>query len=401
MGLKLPIYLDHQATTPTDPRVVEAMLPYFTEHFGNAASKSHVFGWRAEAAVEDARERIAAAVGAAAPKEICFTSGATESNNLAIKGAARAAARRHRPDGSRPHLVTVQTEHRAVLDPCRALEAEGFSVTYLPVDREGFVELDRLADALTERTVLVSVMAANNEIGVLHPLAQIGRLCRERGVWLHSDAAQAVGKVALDVRDLNVDLLSFTAHKVYGPRGVGALYVRSNRPRVRLEPIVHGGGHERGLRSGTLPVPLIVGFAKALELAVAEREVEADRLRELAGRLWDHLRKGLDGIALNGHPARRIPGNLNVSFADVDGDGLLVALRDLAVSSGSACTSATPEPSHVLAALGVPEPLARASLRFGIGRFNTSEEIDWAAEKVIGEVRAQRGRRSTPVMPGR
>ena len=400
MGLTLPIYLDHQATTPTDPRVLDAMLPYFREHFGNAASRTHVFGWRAAAAVEDARERIAAGIGAAAPKEIVFTSGATESNNLAIKGVARAGR------GRGEHLITVQTEHRAVLDPCRALEAEGFRVTALPVDSDGRVDPQRVADALSDRTLLVSVMAANNEIGVLQPLEEIGRLCRERGVLFHSDAAQAVGKLPIDVQAQQVDLLSFTAHKLYGPKGVGALYVRASRPRVRLEPILHGGGHERGLRSGTLSVPLIVGFATALGLSLEAREVEAERLRALAARLLEGIEKRLEGVVLNGHPSERLPGNLNLSFEGIDGDSLLVALKDVAVSSGSACTSASAEPSHVLKALGVPAPLARASLRFGVGRFSTSEEIDWVAERVVEQVRLLRAQRalagvSTRRTPGR
>ena len=400
MGSTPPIYLDHQATTPTDPRVVEAMLPYFRDHFGNAASRTHVFGWRAEAAVEEARERIASAVGAAAPKEIVFTSGATESNNLAIKGVARAGR------GRGDHLITVQTEHRSVLDPVRALEREGFRVSVLPVDADGLLDPERVAHALTDRTLLVSVMAANNEIGVLQPLAEIGSLCRERGVLFHSDAAQAVGKVPIEVLDLHVDLLSFTAHKLYGPKGIGALYLRASRPRLRIEPLLHGGGHERGLRSGTLAVPLIVGFATALALCVEGREAEAEQLRGLAARLLEGIEKRLDGVALHGHPSQRLPGNLNLAFEGIESDSLLVALKDVAVSSGSACTSASPEPSHVLKALGIPDALARASLRFGVGRFNTVEEIDRASERVVEEVRALRAQRapqraSTPRTPSR
>jgi cysteine desulfurase len=378
-----PIYLDHHATTPVDPRVLEAMLPFYREDFGNAASRSHVFGWRAEGAVEDARERIAEALGAR-PKEIVFTSGATESNNLAIKGAAGAAR------AGKDHLISVATEHHAVLDPIRRLEGQGFSSTLLGVDAQGLVAPDAVAHAITERTLLVSVMVANNEIGVLQPVAEIGRICRERGVLFHTDAAQAAGKLPLGVEALCADLLSISGHKLYGPKGVGALYVRGRRPRVRLVPLLDGGGHERGLRSGTLPVALIVGMAKALDLSLQLADEEGARLAELRERLWKRLSSELDGVRWNGHPERRLPGNLNVSFQGVDGDRLLLALKDVAVSSGSACTSALPEPSHVLAALGVPEALARASLRFGIGRGNTAEEIDRAAERVIAEVRAQR-----------
>ncbi|MCZ6464716.1 MAG: aminotransferase class V-fold PLP-dependent enzyme [Proteobacteria bacterium] len=383
MPARRPIYLDHQATTPVDPRVLDAMLPFFREDFGNAASRSHVFGWRAEAAVEEARETVAAVIGAR-PNEVVFTSGATESNNLAIKGAARAL----RPD--RTHLITVATEHHAVLDPVRRLEGEGFQVTVLGVDPDGLVDPTELAAAITERTALVSVMAANNEIGVLQPLAEIGRVCRERGVWLHTDAAQAVGKIPVAVDELGVDLLSISGHKVYGPKGVGALFVRGRRPRVRLEPLFDGGGHERSLRSGTLPVPLIVGLGRALAIAVETMDEECARLAELRERLWKRLSSELGGVRINGHPEKRLAGNLNVSFEGVDGDRLLLALKDVAVSSGSACTSALPEPSHVLGALRVPPALARASLRFGIGRSNTAEEIDRAAARVVEEVRSQR-----------
>ena len=378
-----PIYLDHHATTPLDPRVLDAMLPFFREDFGNAASKNHVFGWRAEAAVEDARERMAAAIGASA-QEIVFTSGATESNNLAIVGAARARRR------SSDHLITVATEHPAVLDPCRSLESEGFELSSLGVDRDGLVDPEAIGATIRDRTALVSVMAANNEIGVLQPIAEIARVCRERGVVFHTDAAQAVGKIPIRVDDLQVDLLSFSGHKIYGPKGVGALYVRSGRPRLRLEPILHGGGHERGLRSGTLPVPLIVGMARALELCVEELEQEAARLLELRQRLWKRLATELDGVVLNGHAECRLPGNLNVSFSGVDGDRLLLAMGNVALSSGSACSSATPGPSHVLEALGVSDALSRSALRFGLGRGNTPDEIDFAAERVIDEVRSQR-----------
>ena len=383
MPAGLPIYLDHHATTPLDPRVLDAMLPYFREDFGNPASHGHVFGWRAEAAVEDARERVAVVIGAL-PREIVFTSGATESNNLAILGAAR--ANRGRGD----HLITVATEHLAVLDPVRHLESEGFRTTLLPVGSDGLVEPERVASAIESGTLLVSVMAANNEIGVLQPLEEIGRICSERGVMLHSDAAQAVGKVPIRVDDLGVALMSISGHKVYGPKGVGALYVRSRRPKASLEPIIHGGGHERGLRSGTLPVPLIVGLAKALELCVEEMEPESKRLLELRDRLWHQLNGELDGLHLNGHRDRRLPGNLNVSFEGADIDRLLLSLKGLAVSTGSACTSATPGPSHVLAALGLPDTLARASLRFGLGRGTSDEEIDRAAALVIAAVREQR-----------
>jgi cysteine desulfurase len=378
-----PIYLDHHATTPLDPRVLDAMLPFFREDFGNAASKNHVFGWRAEAAVEDARERMAAAIGASA-QEIVFTSGATESNNLAIVGAARARRR------SSDHIITVATEHPAVLDPCRSLESEGFELSSLGVDRDGLVDPEAIGATIRDRTALVSVMAANNEIGVLQPIAEIARVCRERGVVFHTDAAQAVGKIPIRVDDLQVDLLSFSGHKIYGPKGVGALYVRSGRPRLRLEPILHGGGHERGLRSGTLPVPLIVGMARALELCVEELEQEAARLLELRQRLWKRLATELDGVVLNGHAECRLPGNLNVSFSGIDGDRLLLAMGNVALSSGSACSSATPGPSHVLEALGVSDALSRSALRFGLGRDNTPDEIDFAAERVIDEVRSQR-----------
>jgi cysteine desulfurase len=384
MAPALPIYLDHQATTPVDPRVLEAMLPFFREDFGNAASRSHVYGWRAEGAVDDARERIAAALGAADPSEVVFTSGATESNNLALKGVARANRRRGR------HLVSVATEHRAVLDPLRALEREGFEVTLLPVDADGLVDVAAVRGALRDDTLLVSVMAANNEIGVLQPVAEIGAVCREQGVLLHTDAAQAAGKVPLDVEAAGIDLLSLSGHKLYGPKGIGALYVRRRRPRIRLEPLFHGGGHERGLRSGTLPVPLVVGLARALDLCVEEREPEAKRQTELRERLWRALCGQLDGVVRNGHPERRLPGNLNVSFEGVDGERLLLDLRGVACSSGSACSSAVPEPSHVLAALGRPPALARASLRLGLGRGTTAAEVDAAAREIVAAVRAQR-----------
>jgi len=378
------IYLDHHATTPVDPRVFDAMRPYFTEVFGNASSSTHAYGWRAEAAVEDARERLAAAIGAAEPRDIVFTSGTTESDNLALKGVARAG--RSRGD----HLVTSSIEHPAVLDSCRALEGEGFQVTYLPVDSAGLVELRGLADALTRRTLLVSVMAANSEIGTLQPLEEIGGICRERGVLFHTDAAQAIGKIPIDVAHLNVDLLSMCAHKLYGPKGIGALYVRSGRPRIRLEPMLHGGGHERGFRSGTLPVALIVGFAAAVEFCLADLEAEAARLARLRDHLWERLSKGLEGLRRNGHVERCLPGNLNVSFEGVTADGLIAKLAGVALSSGSACSSAKPEPSHVLRALGLSDALASSALRFGLGRGNTAEELDRVADRLIEEVRAAR-----------
>lgn len=381
--MKRPIYLDHHATTPLDARVLEAMMPYLTEEFGNASSATHAYGWRAEAAVEDARERIAAAIGAADPREIVFTSGTTESDNLAVVGVARAARR------ERDHLVTSAVEHPAVLEPCRALEAEEFSLTTLPVDAEGRVDPAAVAAAIGERTALVSVMAANSEVGTLQPIAEIAAACRERGVPLHSDAAQAVGRVPVDVAALDLDLMSFCAHKLYGPKGVGALYLRSRRPRLRIEPLIRGGGHERGLRAGTLPVALVVGFARAVEIAVEGLAAESARIAALRDRLWDRLAKGLEAIERNG-PADGLPGNLNVSFVGVEADALLVALRDVALSTGSACSSARPEPSHVLRALGLPVARARSAVRFGLGRGNTAEEIDLVAERVITEVRRAR-----------
>jgi cysteine desulfurase len=381
------IYLDHHATTPVDPRVVEAMAPYWTTDFGNAASRAHVFGWRAEAALEQARESLARAIGAASPREIVFTSGATESDNLALLGVLRAGRE------TRDHLVTVATEHRAVLDPARALAREGFALTVLPVDGRGLVDPDDVARALGPRTALVSVMSANNEIGVLQPVREIARRCRERGVPFHSDAAQAVGKIPLDVGADDVDLLSFTAHKCYGPKGVGALYVRERRPRVRIAPLVHGGGHERGLRSGTVPVPLVVGFARAVELCLESREGEAAREAGLRDRLFERLASALPGVVRTGDPARSLPGNLHVCIEGADSDAVLSALPDVALSSGSACSSAQPEPSHVLAALGLPPALARCALRFGLGRGTTEAEIDRAAERVVEVVQRLRAAR--------
>jgi cysteine desulfurase len=379
----LPIYLDRHATTPVDPRVLAAMLPYFTEHFGNPTSTTHQYGWAAEAAVTGARETIAAAIGAS-PEEIVFTSGATEANNLALKGVAEAYFAKGQ------HLITLQTEHNAVLDPCQYLESLGFIVTYLPVDADGLVDLNNLKNAIRPDTILVSIMAANNEIGVLQPLATIGQLCRERAILFHTDAAQAIGQIPLNVNELNIDLLSMTAHKVYGPKGIGALYVRRRNPRVQLSAQLHGGGHERGMRSGTLYTPQIVGFAKAVELALTEMEAETARLTELRSRLWAQLSQ-LDGIYLNGHPTQRLPGNLNISVAGVDGNALLLGLRPtVALSSGAACSSAKIAPSHVLRAIGRSESLAYAALRFGIGHNNTVEQIDRVATATIETITSLR-----------
>jgi cysteine desulfurase len=386
MAPDLPIYLDHHATTPTDPRVVEAMQPYWNERFGNASSATHRFGWTAEAALEDARERVAAAIGASAPAEIVFTSGTTESDNLALKGVARAAR------GRGNHLVTSAIEHPAVADTCAALAAEGFEVTVVPVDAEGLVDPADVARALRDDTLLVSIMAANSEIGTLQPLDEIGRVCRQRGVLLHSDAAQAVGRIRVDLRELPVDLLSFCAHKLYGPKGVGALWVREARPRIRLEPLLHGGGHERGRRSGTVAVPLVVGFAAALELCLQDLPEESARLSSLRDRLWQGLAEKLEGVHRNGHPTRRLPGNLNVSFDGVEADALLVALPDVALSSGSACASHSGEPSPVLRALGLSESRARSALRFGLGRSNTAAEVDHVVARLVEEVGALRSR---------
>jgi cysteine desulfurase len=378
-----PIYLDCQATTPVDQRVLAAMLPYFTEHFGNPSSVNHPYGWAAEAAVKQARAMLAATINAT-PAEIVFTSGATEANNLAIKGVAEAYFSQGR------HIITVQTEHKAVLDPCRYLATLGFEVTILPVLSDGLLDLDQLEKALRPDTILVSVMAANNEIGVLQPLAEIGQICRQHQVLFHTDAAQAIGKIPLNVEAMSIDLMSLTAHKVYGPKGVGALYVRRRDPRVQLAAQLQGGGHERGMRSGTLNPPLIVGFAKAVEIALAEMTTETERLTQLRDRLWQKL-NSLSHIFLNGHPTQRLAGNLNVSVAGVEGQALLLGLQPMmAVSSGSACTSAQSEPSHVLQALGVPDELAYAAIRFGLGRLNTTAEIDQVASYVVEVVRSLR-----------
>lgn len=377
-SLKRPIYLDYQATTPCDPRVVEAMLPYFTERFGNPHSRNHVYGWEAEEAVELARERVASIIGADA-KEIIFTSGATESNNMALKGVA------HFYKGKKNHVITVSTEHKCVLDSARHLEQEGFKVTYLPVQPNGLIDLGKLEEAMTADTVLVSVMGANNEIGVLQPLAEIGKLCRGKGVFFHSDCAQAVGKVPLDVNAMNIDLMSISGHKIYGPKGVGALYVR-RRPRVRLEPLINGGGQERGLRSGTLPTPLVVGIGEACRICQEEMGVESARLKALRDRMLAGIRERLPEVYVNGDMERRLPNNLNISFAFVEGEGLMMGVKDLAVSSGSACTSASLEPSYVLRALGVDAEMAHTSLRIGLGRFTTEEEIDYAVNHIAEAV---------------
>ncbi|MFL6273906.1 MAG: IscS subfamily cysteine desulfurase [Blastocatellia bacterium] len=375
MALKLPIYMDYHATTPVDPRVFEAMSPYFTEIFGNAASRNHEFGWQAEEAVENARKQVADLIGATS-KEIVFTSGATESDNLAIKGVADMYYERG------DHIITVVTEHKAVLDTCKKLEKRGFKVTYLPVASDGLISPDDVKRALTDKTILVSVMHANNEIGVLQPIAEIGKLCKERGVLFHTDATQSVGKVLFNVNEMNVDLVSISAHKMYGPKGVGALYVRRRNPRVMLAPMVDGGGHERGMRSGTLNVTGIVGLGKAAEIARTDMESDSARILGLREKLRRGLMDELPDVYVNGSMEHRLPGNLNISFAYVEGESLLMGINDIAVSSGSACTSASLEPSYVLKALGVGEELAHSSIRFGLGRFNTEEEVDYTINRV-------------------
>ncbi|MCP4004449.1 MAG: aminotransferase class V-fold PLP-dependent enzyme [bacterium] len=383
MSDETPIFLDHHSTTPCDRRVVEAMLPYLSEEFGNAASRTHAFGWRAEQAAENARRQVAGLIGADA-REIVFTSGATESNNLALFGAARAA----RVHGD--HIISCQTEHPAVLDSLRALEREGFRVTRLGVSPDGLLHPGKLEAAIEPGTVLISIMHANNEIGVIQPVAQLAALARERGVLFHTDAAQSAGKIPVDVKALSVDLLSFTAHKLYGPKGVGALFVRRRHPRIPIEPLIHGGGHERGLRAGTLPVPLCVGFGRAAEIALESMESDALQQRDLRERLWNRLAAGLDSLELNGHPDQRLPGNLNVSFLGAEGEALLLAVPGVALSSGSACSSAKRESSHVLRALGVGELRAQCALRIGIGRGNTGEEVDVAADQLIEQTRRLR-----------
>lgn len=384
MTMQIPIYMDYHATTPVDPRVVEAMLPYFNAKFGNAASRSHVFGWTAEEAVSRSREIIAKLIGATNPKEIVFTSGATESNNLALKGVADF----YKEKGN--HIITTVIEHKAVLDTCKRLEKQGFSVTYLPVGKSGVVDPDDVAKAITDKTILVSVMLANNEVGTVQPIAEIGAITRKRGVLLHSDAVQGVGKVPFNVEAMNVDLASITAHKMYGPKGIGALYVRRSKPRVRVAAQMDGGGHEFGMRSGTLNVPGIVGFAKAAQLMIEEGAADSERILKLRERLQKKLAANLDEIFANGAMDNRLPGNLNISFAFVEGEALIMAIKDVAVSSGSACTSASLEPSYVLHAMGVGDDLAHSSIRFGLGRFTTEEEVDYVADLVTRKVQKLR-----------
>ena len=380
MAITLPIFMDYHSTSPVDPRVLEEMLPYFTHKFGNAASRSHAFGWVAEEAVDQARERVAKLVGASSEKEIVFTSGATESNNVAIKGVAEF----YKDKGD--HIITTVIEHKAVLDTCKRLEKEGFRVTYLPVGKDGRVNVGMLEAAITDKTILVSVMLANNEIGTVQPLEEIGKITRAKGVLLHSDAVQGVGKVDFDVQKMNVDLASITAHKMYGPKGVGALYVRRSKPRVRIVAQMDGGGHERGMRSGTLNVPSIVGFGKAAEILATEGKAEGVKILALRERLRTKLQSKLEETFVNGSMEHRLPGNLNISFAFVEGEAMMMAIKDVAVSSGSACTSASLEPSYVLRALGVGDELAHSSIRFGLGRFNTEEEVDYVADLVIKKV---------------
>jgi len=379
-GVTLPIYMDNHATSPVDPRVLEAMMPYLTGKFGNAASRNHSFGWEAEQAVETAREQIARLIGATA-KEIIFTSGATESDNLAIKGIAEM----YRERGN--HIITQVTEHKAVLDTCKRLEKHGYRVTYLPVKADGLIDIEDLKRAIDDKTILVSIMAANNEIGVLQPIREIGAICHEKGVLFHSDAVQAIGKVPFNVIDDNVDVASISGHKIYGPKGVGALYVRRRNPRVQIAAQIDGGGHERGMRSGTLNVPGIVGLGMACEVARLEMDTEAAYLRGLRDRLRTKLESELDCVHVNGSWEHRLPGNLNMSFVYVEGESLLMGINDVAVSSGSACTSATLEPSYVLKALGLGDDVAHSSIRFGLGRFNTQAEVDYVAEKVINIVK--------------
>ena len=381
--MKLPIYLDNHATTPMDPEVFEAMKPYFMEHFGNAASRNHSFGWAAEKGVELARKQVAALIGAT-DKEIIFTSGATESDNLALLGVAEMYATKGK------HIITTTIEHKAILDSAKALEARGFEITYLPVDSFGRVRIEQVAAAIRSDTILISVMFANNEIGTINPIADIGKLAKEKGILFHTDAVQAVGVLPVDVEKMGIDLLSYTAHKIYGPKGVGALYVRRKNPRVKLAALIHGGGHERGMRSGTLNVPGIVGFGKACEIALARREQDYRYESKLRDKLKDALFKGLEDITLNGHPTERLPNNLNISFSYVEGEAFMMGTKNIALSSGSACTSASLEPSYVLKAIGVGADLAHTSIRFGIGRFTTEEEIDYTAKTVIETVKRLR-----------
>jgi cysteine desulfurase len=373
-----PVYLDYQATTPMDPRVLEAMMPYFTEKFGNPHSRNHTHGWEAEEGVEKARRQVGELIGAD-EREIVFTSGATESNNLAIAGVARFYKDR------KNHIITLTTEHKCVLDTCRHLEQEGFDVTYLAVQKDGLVDLEALKAVITDKTVLVSIMGANNEIGVIQPLKEIGEICRSRGVFFHTDCAQAYGKIPINVDEMKIDLMSISGHKIYGPKGIGALYVR-RRPRVRLVAMIHGGGQERGMRSGTLPTPLCVGLGEAAAICGREMAAEAEKLRGLRDRFYKTITRELPEVYLNGDFERRLPGNLNISFAYVEGEGLMMGIKDLSVSSGSACTSESLEPSYVLRALGVEEDLAHTSLRIGFGRFTTEAEVDYAADRIIQAV---------------
>lgn len=376
--MKLPIYLDYQSTTPVDPRVLEAMLPYFTEKFGNPHSRSHAYGWEAEDAIETARSQVAALIGAD-PKEIVFTSGATESNNMAIKGVAKFYK------DKKNHIITLATEHKCVLDAARHLEEEGFKVTYLSVKPNGLVDLDELKNAITDNTLMVSVMFINNEIGVIQPIKEIGAICREKGVFLHTDAAQAFGKVKIDVNEMNIDLLSISGHKIYAPKGIGALYVR-RKPRVRMEPIINGGGQERGMRSGTLSTPLVVALGKAAEIAAKEMDADYAKLQKYFDKFYSAVIEKIPHIYLNGDQKQRYPGNLNISFAYIEGESMIMAIKELAVSSGSACTSESLEPSYVLRALGLDEELAHTSIRFGFGRFTTEEEIDFAIQTVVKSI---------------
>jgi len=377
--MKLPIYMDNHSTTPCDPRVLEVMLPYFTEKFGNASSRNHTFGWEAEEAVDRARKQIAQLVHADA-KELVFTSGATESDNLALKGVVEM----YKQKGN--HIITSSTEHRAVLDTAKALEKKGINVTFLPVDKTGRVNPDDVRGAITDQTILISIMLANNEIGTINPIKDIGKIAKEKGILFHCDATQGVGKIPVDIQEMGIDLMSFTAHKIYGPKGIGALYVRRKGPRVRLVPMIDGGGHERGMRSGTLPVPLIVGFGKACELCEQEMPTESVRMAGLRDRLQEGIMGAMEEVYLNGHPTHRLPGNLNVSFAYVEGEALLMGVKEIALSSGSACTSATLEPSYVLRALGVGSDLAHSSIRFGLGRFTTAEEVEYTIDRMIQAV---------------
>jgi cysteine desulfurase len=377
------MYLDNHSTTPVDPRVLEEMTPYFTKIFGNAASKSHEFGWKAEQAVERARTQIAHLIGAE-PHEIIFTSGATESDNLAIKGTAEY----YRSKGK--HIITSPTEHNAVLDTCKTLQRNGFEIQLLNVDKYGLIDIDELRSAITEKTILVSIMTANNEIGTIQPINEIGMICKERDVLFHTDAVQAAGKIPLNVNEMNVDLMSLSAHKMYGPKGIGALYIRSRRPAVKLVSQIDGGGHERGFRSGTLNVPAIVGFGKATEIAVNEMKSESETLRNLRDKLYNGIISNLEHVQLNGHPEKRLPNNLNIAIEYVNADALMMSMKEIAISSGSACTSASVEPSHVLKAIGLSDEMVKCSVRFGLGRFNTKEEIDYTIRRVtesINEIR--------------